>query len=195
MKAGSQDTEELKFLNKGALELINDGVLEQWDTGALEQMSGQELSSLRWELPYLLETDYQESLSKEVMELLNEKIFKLMSMVSGERCQRDTGAWRKMAIEEQFRPLVEPSWDYPATLTYLEQQIEDFHNRPGTERADMVRDYLLVHLTHSQYTVALMTMLWGESDLTWEEMMEETLYSPESLISEAEVFGYTLMGM
>lgn len=191
----AQETGELRFLNRDAVELLNEGVLEQWDTEALERMSGQELSSIRWELPYLLETDYQKSLSEKVAGLLREKVTRLMGRVSGEKHRRDSGTWNSMAIEKQFRPLVDTGWDYPATLAYLEQQIEDFHGTPGARRAEMVRDYLLAHLTHGQYAIALMNVLWGESELTWDEMMEETLYSPESLMSEAEVFGYTLMGM
>lgn len=193
----AQETEELRFLNRDAQELLDEGALEQWDAEALKRMSGQELSSLRWELTYLMETDYRKSLNQEVDELLVKKVIKLSGMVSGEKHRRDSDAWHGMAIEKQFRPLVDTDRDYPATLAYLEQQIEDFHNVPGAgaQRADMVRDYLLANLGHGQYAIALMNVLWGESELTWDEMMEEPLHSPESLMSEVAVFGYTLMGM
>lgn len=120
----------------------------------------------------------------------------------------DDDPWREMAIEKQFCPLVDVSSEFPATLAYLDeetralkQELLSDENRSYNlhvdklQRMDMTYDYLLAYLAHGQYALALMTMLWGESDLTWKEMMEETLDEPGQLLSEAAGFGYTLIGM
>lgn len=121
---------------------------------------------------------------------------------------RDNDPWREMAIEKQFRPLVDGSSQTPATLTYLEQGISDLRKEAmsdedvsyalhvkGFQRMDRTYDYLLANLSYGRYAVALISVLWRESDMTWEELKEETLDDPDELLGEAERFGYTLIGM
>ena len=116
--------------------------------------------------------------------------------------------WRDMAIEKQFRSLVDWGWYMPATLAYLDeetralkQELLSDENRsynlhvPRFQRMDRTYDYLVYHLTYDRYASAVINMLWGESELTWEEAMEETLDDPSQLLSEADGFGYTLIGM
>ena len=122
----------------------------------------------------------------------------------------DKDPWREMAIEKQFRPLIdqdEVDLDHPATLAYLEKGIYDLwegclsdentsYNLHVSEfqRMDTTYDFFLNSLSYNRYATALVHMLWG-SDTTIEDAMECVLDEPGQLLSEAGRFGYTLIGM
>ena len=129
------------------------------------------------------------------------------------RIRQQPDPWRVMAIENQFQseikefePLTGTAFDMPSTLTYLKDGISGFYQdrmddgnfelyRGMYSRMDRTYEYLLTNLSYERYAGALMTVLWGGSEYTWDEMMELTLDTPGELLSEADGYGYTLLGM
>lgn len=119
--------------------------------------------------------------------------------------------WYEMAIEKQFQPLVKEEFEefeLPSTLAYLDQETRALQQEirsderisynlhvPSFQRMGMTYEYLLSNLSIRRYASALMTVLWDGMEMTWEEMMGETLDEPGQLLSEADGFGYTLIGM
>ena len=125
--------------------------------------------------------------------------------------RRDNDPWQEMAIESQFQPLVKEEFEeygLPSTLAYLNQETRTLSEEAlsdedvsyalhinGFQRMGYTYDYLLENLSYGRYADALISVLWGESDMTWEELKEETLDDPGELLGEADRFGYTLIGM
>lgn len=90
--------------------------------------------------------------------------------------------WKEMAIERQFRKVVqEPEDEFPATLKWLQEAIQ---NRKYLEDYPLVRahDALMTAFLEGRFATALVGILWPEQSV--EESMEDTLDSPGQLASE-----------
>ena len=102
--------------------------------------------------------------------------------------QQAVDPWAKMAIEAQFRPLVNGSRHEPATLQYLEEHIEDEEWEYYSDSLELVCDELRHLLSEMQYAQALVKVLWFnyEDDdgkkLTVDEAMDMVLDKPDDLM-------------
>ena len=98
--------------------------------------------------------------------------------------------WQRMAIEKQFRPLInqdEVPDDFPATLAYLQQERHKYD--PTETSLDDTEQYLIVRLNQKRYALALLNLLWGGLEAVMlSDVMDRTLLSPEELIQEAGAF-------
>ena len=105
-----------------------------------------------------------------------------------EQTQKQTDPWQEMAVEKQFKPLVESQEDgQPATLAYLIQETHKYDDQKG--ELESSTNYLTQALQQNQYAMALMNVLWGGPEVTKPEVAKTlTLESPENLIQEAAVF-------
>lgn len=113
--------------------------------------------------------------------------------------------WRELAIEN-FSRWMRSSEGLPSIWTYLKDEISEFcqqHMDAGVFalhvdtylRMGNIDDFLLSGLSYGRYSPGLMMVLQKESDMTWNEMMGETLDHPDELLEEAARFRYTPMGM
>ena len=106
-------------------------------------------------------------------------------------------SWKEMALERQFRPLVESSEYYPATLAYLQQVRDKGEVAPSATGAlDYEIDQLTDALLAGEYAEALAMRVW-DPDAEPEEYknyMNETLENPEvefvsRIVTQSEVYG------
>lgn len=95
--------------------------------------------------------------------------------------------WYEMAIEKQFRPLVNAPASIPATLQYIEDHMDD---DGWDEYKDEIIEPILWHLDHArckgEYAQALATIIgsmFGEGEpLTVTEAMDVEFGDPEDLM-------------
>ena len=71
--------------------------------------------------------------------------------------------WNQMAVELQFRALVEPPHGLePATLRYLQEAQDGLVDKDG-QYVNQATDILVVALDKGRYARALATMVWGDT--------------------------------
>ncbi len=91
--------------------------------------------------------------------------------------------WQDMAVERQYRKLVDYLPDEPATLTYLLEHKEEFSSDPG-ERLNMnrVHNIMTMAFWRGVYAKTLAIALWGDS-VSVPLAMRKRLGDPEDLLS------------
>ena len=95
------------------------------------------------------------------------------------------GRWQKMAIEAQYKKLTgNQVLDWPSTLAYLQQQLEEPLSpgvRPLSQRVSGVLDYELYRLGDwlrtPEFDRLLAEAIWGE-DVSVAEVMQDEMNYP-----------------
>ena len=108
---------------------------------------------------------------------------KILTEEAAERWRKELlDPWPRMAIEEQFRPLVNAHFMEPATLQYIEDHMDEWASE-YKDILEVIWEQLHEMLRKRQYAMALKKILWEEEEeLTMDEAMELVLYEPDDLM-------------